>query len=104
MRILYVDMNPESIPGRADEVLRNRGHMLLYVSTGCDALEMIRTQDFDAVVIAQNSLQVLDFIDKAQAIRRELPLFVTDDWSISELPLVLEWCGGAQETGAHLHV
>lgn len=104
MRILYVDLNPESIPGGTDRVLRNRGHMLLYVSTGCDALEMIRTQDFDAVVIAQKSLQALDFIDKAQAIRRKLPLFVTDDWSISELPLALEWCGGLQEAGVQLHV
>lgn len=103
MRILYVDLDPESIPGRTDEVLRNHGYTLLYVNTCHDALEMIRTQDFDAVVMAQNSLQVLDFIDKAQAIRRELPLFVTDDWSTSELPLALEWCGGLQEAGSHLH-
>jgi len=103
MRILYVDLNPDPIPGRTDEVLRNRGHVLLYVNTCRDALEMIRTQVFDAVVIAENSLQVLDFIDKAQAIRRELPVFVADDWSISELPFALEWCGGLQEAGDHVH-
>jgi DNA-binding response OmpR family regulator len=104
MRILYVDLDPESIPGGTDEVLRNRGHMLLYVSTCCDALEMIRNQNFDAVVITQDSLEVFDLIAKAQAIRGELPVFVTDDWSISELPLALEWCGGLQEAGNHLHV
>ena len=104
MRILYVDLDPESIPGGTDEVLRNRGHMLVYVSTCCDALEMIRNQDCDAVVITQDSLEVFDLIAKAQAIRGELPVFVTDDWSIAELPLALEWCGGLQEAGNHLHV
>lgn len=104
MRILYVDLNPESISGGADKVLRNRGHVLLYLSTCCDALEMIRNQDVDAVLIAQYSLEVFDLIAKARAIRGELPVFVTDDWSISELPLALEWCGGLQEAGNHLHV
>ena len=104
MRILYVDLNPESIHGETDEVLRNCGHMLLYVSTCCDALEMIRNQDFDAVVIAQDDLEVFDLIGKVQAIRGELPVFVTCDWGISELPLALEWCGGFREAGNHLHV
>ena len=104
MRILYIDLDPESISGGTDEVLRSRGHMLLYVSTCCDALEMIRNQDVDAVVIAHDSLKVFDFIAKVQTIRRELPVFVTDDWSISELPLALEWCGGLQEARNHLHV
>lgn len=103
MKILYVDLNPESIPGGTDRVLRNRGHMLLYVSTCCDALEMICNQDFDAVVIAEDSFEVSDLVAKAQAIRGELPVFVTDDWSISELPLALEWCGGLQEAGTHHH-
>jgi len=104
MRILYVDLNPESIPGGTDRVLRNRGHMLLYVNTCRDALEMIRNQDLDAVVISHDSLEVFDLIAKAQAVRGELPVFVTDDWSISELPLALEWCGGLQEAGNHVHV
>jgi hypothetical protein len=42
MRILYVDLNPESIFGRTDEVLRSRGHTLFYERTCSDALEMIR--------------------------------------------------------------
>jgi hypothetical protein len=104
MRILYVDLNPESMSGGIDKVLRNRGHMLLYVSTCCDALEMIRNQDVDAVVITQNSLEVFDLIAKAQAIRGELSVFVTEDWRVSELPLALEWCGGLQEARNHLHV
>ena len=103
MRILYVDLNPESIFGRTDEALRSRGHMLFYVSTCNNALETIRNQDFDAVVITQDSLEVLDFIAKAHAIRGELPLFVTDDWSVAELPLALEWCGGLQKAGDPLH-
>ena len=78
--------------------------MLLYVNKCCDAIEMIRNHDFDAVVIAHDSLEVFDLIAKAHAIRGELPVFVTDDWSISELPLALEWCGGLQEAGNHLHV
>jgi len=58
---------------------------------------MIRNQDFDAVVIVQDSLDAFDLIAKAQAIRGELPVFVTDDWSVSELPLALEWWGGLQK-------
>ena len=58
MRVLYVDLNRESVFGRTDEVLRSRGHMLFYVSTCSGALEMIRNQDFDAVVITQDSLEV----------------------------------------------
>lgn len=103
MRILYIDLDPESIPGGTDKVLRSLGHMLLYVSTSCDALEMIRNQDIDAVVIAHDSLEVFDFIAKAQAIRGELPVFVADDWSISELPLALEWCEGLQEPANHFN-
>jgi CheY-like chemotaxis protein len=103
MRILYVDLNPESIFGRTDEVLRSRGHTLFYVSTCRDALKMIRNQHFDSVVITQDSLEVLDFITKAQAIGGELPVFVTDDWSVAELPLALEWCGGLQKVGDPLH-
>ena len=103
MRILYVDLTPDSIPGRADEVLRSRGHTLFYVSTCNDALEMIRNQCFDSVVITQDSLEVLDFIAKAHAIQGELPLFVTYDWSVAELPLALEWCGGLQKAGDPLH-
>lgn len=104
IRILYVDLNPESIPGTTDEVLRNHGHPLLYVNTSRGALEMIRNQDFDAVVIAQDNLEVFDLIARVQAIREGLPVFVTCDWSISELPLALEWCGGLREAGNHLHV
>ena len=70
MRILYVDLNPESIFGRTDKALRSRGHMLFYVSTCNNALETIRNQDFDAVVITQDSLEVLDFIAKACHSRR----------------------------------
>jgi hypothetical protein len=103
MRILYVDLNRESVSGRTDEVLRSRGHTLFYVSTCCDALGMIRNQDFDGVVITQDSMEVLDFITKAQAIRGELPLFVTGDWSVAELRLTLEWCGGLQKAGDPIH-
>ncbi len=103
MRILYVDLNPESIFERTDEVLRSRGHTLFYVSTCRDALEMIRNQCFDSVVITQDSLEVPNFIAKAHAIRGELPLFATDDWSVAELPLALEWCGGLPKAGDPLH-
>ena len=91
MRILYVDLTPDSIPGRTDEVLRSRGHTLFYISTCSDALEMIHNQCFDSVVITQDSLEVLDFIAKAHAIQGELPLFVTYDWSVAELPW--HWSG-----------
>ena len=65
---------------------------------------MIRNQDVDAVVITQDSFEVFDLIAKAQAIRGELSVFVTEDWRVSELPLALEWCGGLQEARNHLHV
>jgi hypothetical protein len=103
MRILYVDLNPESIFGRTDEVLRSRGHTLFYVSTCSDALEMIRNQCFDSVVITEDSLEVVDFVAKAHTIQRELPLFVTDDWSVAELPLALQWCGGLHKAADPLH-
>jgi CheY-like chemotaxis protein len=104
MRILYVDLTPDSIPGRTDEVLRSRGHTLFYVSTCSDALKMIRNQCFDSLVITQYSLEVLDFIATAHTIRGELPLFVTDDWSVAELPSALEWCGGLQQAVDSIHI
>ena len=86
MRILYLDLHPEYIPGKTDEVLRNRGHMLFQVSTCSEALEMIRSQDFDVVVVAQDSLEIVNFIAKARGIRGELPVLLADDWGVTDLP------------------
>jgi len=86
MRILYLDLHPEYISGKTDEVLRNRGHMLFQVSTCSEALEMIRSQDFDVVVVAQDSLEIVNFIAKARGIRGELPVLLADDWGVTDLP------------------
>lgn len=76
MRILYLDLHPEYIPGKTDEVLRNRGHILIQVSTCSKALEMICSQDFDVVVVAQDGLEIVNFIAKARGIRGELPVLL----------------------------
>ena len=92
MKILFVDLNFESVSATTEKTLRTRGHITFHVHTYHDALNTISNYDVDAVVFSHDSLEVLDFVAKAHAIREELPLFVADDWSATELPLALEWC------------
>lgn len=103
MKILFVDLNFEAAFLTTEKALRSRGHITLHVKTYHDALEMISSFDVDAVVFSHDSVEVLDFVAKAHAVREELPLFVADDWSVTELPLALEWCQDFQKTAAALH-
>jgi DNA-binding NtrC family response regulator len=97
-RILYLD--PKSRGGRTDEVLRNRGHKLVAARRYVDALEILRSQSFDAVVIddEDENPEVLDFTVQAHCLRPELPVFLTVDWGV-ELPMALESLGKVGEFG-----
>ncbi len=98
MRILY--LNPEPSPGNTDEVLRQRGYQVVLVSVCIEGLEMIRSQSFDAVVIAREdeNPEVLDFTVKAHRMRPELTVFLANDWG-PELPMALESLEGLGKAG-----
>jgi hypothetical protein len=89
MRILY--LNPESFPGKTDELLRKRGHNVVPASACLEALEMIRRQSFDAVVMAgeDENPELLDFTVKAHRMHPELSVFLANDWG-PDLPMALE--------------
>ncbi len=97
-RVLYVDTR--SSAARTDEVLRKHGHKLVATCSYVDALEMLRSQRFDAVVIEDEdeNPEVLDFTVQAHCLRPELPVFLTVDWGV-ELPLALESLGEAGQFG-----
>ncbi len=91
-RILY--LHPKSNAANTAQILRNHGHKLVATCRYVDALEMLRTQSFDAVVIddEDENPQVLDFTVQAHCWWPELPVFLTIDWG-TELPLALESLG-----------
>ena len=91
-RILY--LHPQSNPTNAAQILRNHGHKLSATSRYVEALQMLHTQSFDAVVIdnKDENPEVLDFTVQAHGWRPELPVFLTVDWG-AELPLALESLG-----------
>lgn len=95
-RILY--LRPKLNAAKTDEVLRNHGHKLVVTCSYMEAVEMLRRQSFDAVVIddEDENPEVLDFTVQAHCLRPELPVFLTIDWD-AELPMALESLG---ETGA----
>lgn len=97
-RILY--LHPKSNPGTADENLKNRGYVLICARKYVDALEMLRSQNFDAVVIddENESPKVVDFTIHAHCLRPDLPVFLTVDWGV-ELPMALESLGETKEFG-----
>ncbi len=97
-RILYV--HPKSNAVKTDEILRNHGHKLVVTCGYLDALELLRSQSFDAVVIddEDENPKVLDFTIQAHCSRPELPVFLTVDWG-AELPMALESLGNIGEFG-----
>jgi DNA-binding NtrC family response regulator len=80
MRILY--FNAESDLEETAELLTERGYEVVSVTASHKALELIRTQPFDAVVIGdeREGPEVLDFTFKAHLTRPELPVFLSNDW------------------------
>ncbi len=67
MHILYV--NPNSILGTTDKILRQRGHAVFFCTTCADALELLQRQNFDAVVIedVEENAEILDFTARAHS-------------------------------------
>ncbi|MBZ5664149.1 MAG: hypothetical protein LAO30_06045 [Acidobacteriia bacterium] len=102
MRILY--LNPEPSPENTRELLRQRGYRVALVCACVEALEMIRGQSFDAVVISgeDENPEVLDFTVKAHRMQPELPVFLANDWG-PELPTALESLEGLAKEGEVLH-
>ena len=89
MHILY--LNPNSILGTTGKTLRQRGHVVFFRTTYADALELLRRQNFDAVVIEdeEENTEILDFTAKAHQWQPATPVFLANDWG-SELPIALE--------------
>jgi hypothetical protein len=97
-RILY--LHAKSNTAKNDEILTNHRHEFIVTCSYVDALEMLRSQSFDAVVIndEDENPEVLDFTVQAQWLRPEVPVFFTVDWG-AELPMALESLGEIGEFG-----
>ena len=95
MKVLY--FSPNSMPGASRKVIAERGHNIVPAEKSADALQLIRNQGFDAVVIddEDEDLAAIDFTIDVYRIRPTLPVFLTSDWG-SELPI----CLGDVFTGA----
>jgi len=80
MRILYC--NSELNPEETAELLTQHGYEVVAVTGRHDALELIHTEPFDAVVIRseREDPELLDFAAKAHRTRPELPVFLSNDW------------------------
>jgi CheY-like chemotaxis protein len=91
-KILYFDL--ESVRGKYVDSIRQRGHDVTAVSSGAEALAMMRGQIFDALVIdcAQDTLDILNFSAKAQGLQPSLAVFLADEWD-DELVTGLEELG-----------
>ncbi len=102
MRILF--LNSEPFIGETSELLNQRGYELVSVCACIEGLEVIRKENFDAVVIAgkDENPEILDFTNKAHRIRPELPVFLANDWG-AELPTALQSLEGIEKAGEVLH-
>lgn len=89
MHLLY--LNPNSILGTTGKILRQRGHVVFFCTTCADALELLRRQSFDAVVIEdeEENTEILEFTARAHQWQPATPVFVANDWG-PELPIALE--------------
>ncbi|MGD0416226.1 MAG: hypothetical protein ABSA80_12780 [Terriglobales bacterium] len=89
MHILY--LNPNSILGTAGKSLRQRGHVVFFRTTCADAIELLRRQSLDAIVIEGEgeNAEVLDFTARAHRTQPATPVYLATDWG-PELPIALE--------------
>ncbi len=89
MHILY--LNPHSILGTAGRILRQRGHVVFFRTKFADALELLRCQSLDAIVIEdeEENAQILDFTARAHRTQPATPVYLADDWG-PDLPIALE--------------
>lgn len=96
MNILYV--NRQSVLGETGKAMRARGHNLVSRTKCIEALETIRSQPFDAVVIEDESedLEIFDFTVSAHKVEPTLPVFVANEWG-PDLPQAVEEFGSTHE-------
>jgi DNA-binding NtrC family response regulator len=89
MHILY--LNPNSILGTTGRTLTQHGHIVFFRTTCTEALELLRRQNFDAVVIEdeEENTEILDFTARAHQWQPATPVFLANDWG-PELPIALE--------------
>lgn len=89
LKVLY--LNPKSTHEDRKEAIAARGHDIVSAATWADALHLILTCRFDAVVIQDEDedLEVIDFTIEVNRIRPKLPVFLTSDWE-SDLPIGLD--------------
>ena len=89
MYILY--LNPNSILGTAGKILRRRGHFVFFRTTCADALELLRRQSLDAIVIEdeEENAEILDFTTRAHRAQPATPVYLANDWG-PDLPIALE--------------
>jgi len=91
-KILY--FNPESVHGKYVDIIRQRGHDVATASSGADALAMMRRQIFDTLAMdcPQDTLDIQNFMAKAQGLQPSLALFLAEEWG-DELATGLEELG-----------
>jgi len=96
VNILYV--NRQSVLGETGKAMRARGHSLVSRTKCVEALETIRSQTFDAVVIEDESedLEIFDFTIRAHEMEPTLPVFVANEWG-PDLPKAVEEFASAHE-------
>jgi DNA-binding NtrC family response regulator len=89
MKILYV--NPTGVSGSMMTALQQSGHEVTCVATPSEALDVIRTRHFIAVLIAEEieDSETFEFISKVHCAYPELLVFQMSVWR-SELPETLE--------------
>lgn len=99
MKILY--LNLRGVLGETGRTMRRHGYNLV-LRSGCDdALEIIRHQTFDAVVIEDGDQdpEILHFTVEVHQIRAALPIFVASTWrhgllrAIEQFARTGEGCG-----------
>jgi hypothetical protein len=90
LRVLYLSSANDVEPAR--ELLIGPGYELVPVAARQNALALIRTKRFDAVVIADEiaAPEILDFIAIVQRAQPQLPVFLFNDW-VAKLLAALEW-------------
>jgi DNA-binding response OmpR family regulator len=89
MRLLFLDPTSDVAP--PPELLKSREHEVLTARTCLEALALVRTEHFDAVVIIEEmeNPEILEFTASVHRAQSELPVFLLNDWD-SELLAALE--------------
>jgi DNA-binding NtrC family response regulator len=97
MRVLYLHPTRDAVP--PPEGLMRRGYEVVPVTALPDALALIRTEHFDAVVIAEEIEDpgIIDFTADVHRSKPELPVFLLNDWN-SDLLAALESLGARENS------